>query len=75
EDNIILTREIVRGGRSVARINGQAVTVALLKEVGHQLINIHGQHEHMLLLEDSRQLSFIDSYAGDVRKSVRTILR
>ena len=75
EDNIILTREIVRGGRSVARINGQAVTVALLKEVGHQLINIHGQHEHMLLLEDSRQLSFIDSYAGETCFNASALVR
>jgi DNA repair protein RecN (Recombination protein N) len=63
EDNLILSRELVRGGRSLARINGRGVNLAQLRELGRLLVNIHGQSEHMLLLEDSRQLMLLDSFA------------
>lgn len=64
EDTLILSRELIRGGRSVARINGRTVTLARLKEVGRLLINIHGQQEHTLLLEESRQLVMLDGFGG-----------
>ena len=64
EDNIILTRELIRGGRSLARINGRIIPLSRLRELGRLLINIHGQREHTLLLEDEQQLALVDGYGG-----------
>ena len=64
EDNIVLTRELIRGGRSLARINGRIIPLSRLRELGRLLINIHGQQEHTLLLEDDRQLALVDGYGG-----------
>ena len=64
EDNIILTRELIRGGRSVARLNSRIIPLSRLRELGRLLINIHGQREHTLLLEDEQQLALVDGYGG-----------
>ena len=64
EDSIILSRELIRGGRSLARLNGRTITLSRLRELGRLLVNIHGQHEHTLLLEDERQLALVDGYGG-----------
>lgn len=64
DDSIILSRELIRGGRSLARLNGRSIPLARLRELGRLLINIHGQHEHILLLEDERQLALVDGYGG-----------
>ncbi|MEW6989536.1 DNA repair protein RecN [Colwelliaceae bacterium 6441] len=64
EDNeCILRRLISAEGRSKAFINGSQVPLAQLKEIGHFLINIHGQHEHQLIVKASEQRQLIDSYA------------
>ncbi|MCR4962761.1 MAG: DNA repair protein RecN [Firmicutes bacterium] len=65
EDTLIVSRELSRGGRGVCRINGRAVNLSLLKQAGKLLINIHGQHEHMLLLEEDKQTQLLDSFGGD----------
>ncbi len=66
EDNLILSRELVRGGRSIARINGRPANLSLLRELGRMLINIHGQQEHMLLLDEEQQLLLLDSFSADI---------
>ena len=48
DDQVILTRKIT-SGKAVARINGEAVSASVLKEVSSLLIDIHGQHEHQSL--------------------------
>ena len=63
DDQIILRREITATGKSVCRINGQLVTLSTLKEIGPWLVNIHGQHEHQLLMSADRHLGWLDSYA------------
>jgi DNA repair protein RecN (Recombination protein N) len=62
-DYVILSREIRNGGRSVARINGRTVNVALLKEVGALVVDIHGQAEHLSLLDPRAHLGLLDRYA------------
>ena len=57
-------RELIRGGRSVARLNGRIIPLSRLRELGRLLVNIHGQHEHTLLLEEERQLALVDGYGG-----------
>ena len=67
-ENLILSRELVRGGKSVARINSRIVNLTMLRNLGRLLVNIHGQSEHMLLLEDSQQLFLLDSFGQDIEK-------
>src|SRR5579871_2011922 len=47
EGNLILAREISAAGRSTARINGRAVPVSVLADLGELLVDIHGQSEHL----------------------------
>ena len=61
---LILSREFTIGGRSVARINSRAVPVSLLREVGAYLVDIHGQTEHLSLLDSRRHLDFLDAFGG-----------
>ena len=66
DDPAVMTigREIRREGRSVARINGRSVSIALLREVGSLLVDIHGQSEHLSLLNTRHHLELLDRYAG-----------
>lgn len=64
DESLILSRELSLGGRSVCRIDGTAVNLALLKEVAACLIDIHGQHEHQSLLDEKNHLGFLDAF-GD----------
>lgn len=78
EDIVILSRKIT-GGRAVARINGEAVSVSKLKTVAGLLIDIHGQHEHQSLLSKKKQLEILDGYArhelGDRKEQLLTTYR
>lgn len=62
-DYVTLGREIRREGRTVARVNGRAVNVGLLREIGGQLVDIHGQSEHLSLLNVKKHLSLLDRFA------------
>ena len=59
-----LRREINPAGKSRAFINDTPVTINLLKEIGVKLIDIHSQHQTLMLNDNSFQLSLIDSFAG-----------
>ena len=61
---LILAREIRSIGRTIARVNGRAVTVGLLREIGLWLVDIHGQSEHLSLLRTRQHLGLLDRYAG-----------
>jgi DNA repair protein RecN (Recombination protein N) len=61
---VILTRDITAAGRSIARINGRAVTASMLGQLGALLVDIHGQSEHLSLLRPARQLDLLDRFAG-----------
>lgn len=62
-DTIILTREIRTEGANICRINQRPVTLRLLQSIGDQLIDIHGQGEHLSLLKGRAQLELLDRYA------------
>ncbi len=64
---VTLAREVRREGRNIARVNGRAVPVALLKEIGASLVDIHGQSEHLSLLDPHAHLGLLDRFA-DVGK-------
>src|SRR5688572_2580415 len=60
----LLRRTIDASGRSRAFVNGRAATAAQLREVGELLLDIHGQHDHQLLMKRDRQRALLDAYAG-----------
>ena len=60
---LILAREVRLGGRSVARVNGRAVAQALLAEIGGLLVDIHGQGQHLSLLNVRQHIQLLDRYA------------
>lgn len=64
DDSLVLEREITSQGKSTARINGRAVSVSSLKQVGLMLVDIHGQHDNIILLDDSKHLEILDSFGG-----------
>ncbi|MDO3505727.1 DNA repair protein RecN [Ralstonia pseudosolanacearum] len=64
DGTILLRRTVDAAGRSKAFINGAAVTLAQLREVGEQLVDIHGQHAHQLLLKTDAQRRLLDAHAG-----------
>jgi DNA repair protein RecN (Recombination protein N) len=63
-----LRREINPAGKSRAFINDTPVTINLLKEIGDRLIDIHSQHQTLMLNDNSFQLNVIDSFAGTTRQ-------
>jgi len=65
DDMLILSRELSRAGKSRCRINGRAATIAMLKQIGKSLIDIHGQHEHQSLLDPTNHLRFLDAFGGE----------
>ncbi|GCL70575.1 DNA repair protein RecN [Paenibacillus naphthalenovorans] len=62
EEHLIIRREITAQGKSISRINGQLVNLAMLKEVGEWLVNIHGQHEHQSLFKVEEHLRWLDLF-------------
>jgi len=61
----IFRREINPAGKSRAFINDTPVTINLLKELGDRLIDIHSQHQNLMLNDNSFQLNIMDSFAGN----------
>jgi DNA repair protein RecN (Recombination protein N) len=61
---LILRREISRGKRNTCRINGRTVPLGVLERVGHHLIDIHGQGDHLSLLQVRRHVDYLDSFGG-----------
>lgn len=61
---LLLQREIMLDGKNVCRVNGRPVTVAQLKTLGRQLLNIHGQHDGQQLLDEGCHLEYLDRFGG-----------
>ncbi|NOY38235.1 MAG: DNA repair protein RecN [Chlorobi bacterium] len=68
EDPAIIRREISPAGKSRAFINDTPVTLPVLQELGKQLIDIHSQHENILLSSNRFQLNILDTFASHERK-------
>jgi len=76
-ENISLCREIRINGRHIARVNGRVVNLALLREIGEYLVDIHGQSEHLSLLKVNQHLRLLDNYAknADLQAAYQKIYR
>ena len=66
DGQLILSRDIFRSGRTVARVNGRAVAQQILQQIASWLVDIHGQSEHMSLLRPEQHINFLDRYAETV---------
>ena len=62
EGELLLQREIYADGKNACRINGKPVTVAQLRQIGNQLLNIHGQHDGQQLLDEEQHGAYLDRY-------------
>lgn len=63
EDSLLIACEFRRQGRAAPRVNRQAVSRALLRDIGGFLVDIHGQSQHLSLLSSASHLDFLDAYA------------
>jgi DNA repair protein RecN (Recombination protein N) len=61
---VILSREIRKEGRTSCRVNGRSISQSLLKEIGTCLVDIHGQSEHLSLLNTRQHILLLDRFAG-----------
>ena len=61
----VIQREVHLDGKNVCRVNGSLVSVSILRKLGIQLINIHGQHDSASLFDEENHLSFLDSFADN----------
>lgn len=66
EDGMVIIQRKITRGRSVSRINGEVVTLNVLKQIAGKLIDIHGQNEHQSLLYPDNHLAIIDRYDRDI---------
>jgi len=65
DSEVVIQREIYLDGKNVCRVNGSLVTVSILRKLGIQLINIHGQHDSASLLDEANHLGFLDAFADN----------
>ena len=74
---ITLAREVRREGRNVCRVNGRVVSLAVLKEIGQLLVDVHGQSEHLSLLRTREHLFLLDRFANldDEREALAGVAR
>ncbi|MGE5609465.1 MAG: DNA repair protein RecN, partial [Bacillota bacterium] len=64
---LLLTRRLYASGRTSVSLNGNPITLTMLKQVSEYLVDVHGQHDHQYLLKPSNQLEVLDQF-GTLRK-------
>ena len=64
EGSLLIQREIQPDGRNICRINGRLITVSQLRQLGRQLLNIHGQHDGQQLLDERCHLDYLDGFGA-----------
>lgn len=64
DNQLVISREISVKGRNVVRINGQLTTINVLKRLGKNLVDIHGQNDNQILMDQDRQIDLVDDYAS-----------
>ncbi len=63
DDTLILSRELSLSGKNICRINSRPATVSALRELAVNLINIHGQHQSLELMQSDAHIKYIDNFA------------
>lgn len=65
EEETLIQREIYLDGKNVCRVNGQLLPVSILRKLGLQLVNIHGQRDSQQLFDEGYHLSYLDAFSGN----------
>ena len=65
DEEVVVHREIFLDGKNVCRVNGTLVSVSILRKLGIQLINIHGQHDSASLFDENNHLMFLDAFGNN----------
>ncbi len=65
EEEIIISRQISSDGKNTVRINGVPANINMLREIGSYLVNIHGQHDNVSLLQPKNHIEFLDSFGKE----------
>lgn len=69
-DELIITRQITRNGRGSVLVNGVHVTLAVLKQIGLLLVDIHGQNENLAMLKEASQYELLDNWSDDISEAL-----
>jgi DNA repair protein RecN (Recombination protein N) len=72
---LIVAREISSEGRNRVRLNGRLATASTLRDLGNLLVDLHGQHEHQLLLRPESHLGFLDAFGDAKHAELREAVR
>lgn len=64
-ETLSIRREVYAEGKSQARVNGKAVPMSVLRQIGSELVDLHGQHDHQSLLDPMRHMTFLDAWIGE----------
>ncbi|MGE5677151.1 MAG: DNA repair protein RecN [Pseudomonadota bacterium] len=75
DKNLVVAREVNNQGKSVCRINGQIVTLTVLKKITQYLVDIVGQNEHQLLFNTVKHGEFVDNFGGSVTAQIKNDLK
>ncbi len=75
DDTLIISRDLNADGKSVCRVNGRITTAAVLRDVAKTIVNIHGQHDNVALLNANKHIDFLDSFGqtGELLEDYRNI--
>ncbi len=76
-EQLLITRKLFASGRTSVSINGQPATLGMLETIGEQLVDVHGQHDHQLLLKPAHQLLMLDEFGecDDLRRQFTRLHR
>lgn len=65
DHSLLIARTLNNNGKTINRINGNTVTVSMLRSVSEMLLDIHGQHEHQSLLKPKKHIELLDKFCGE----------
>jgi DNA repair protein RecN (Recombination protein N) len=65
DGQLLISREVMRNGKGVSRVNGRLIPISALREMGTHLIDLHGQNEHQSVMKADRHIGILDTFIGD----------
>lgn len=74
DGEIIISRKFSENGKNAIKVNGNAVTATMLRQITDSLVDVHGQSEHFFLLKESNQLKMLDAVIGKELQELKTTL-
>ena len=71
DGTVVISRELTDSGRTICRVNGIIVPLQTLRRISQQLLDLHGQHEHQLLLDSRNHIAYLDEFDADAIAPLR----